>query len=327
MHVPVFHLPMLSVDEQASLVSLGASAFCDLIDTTARLDRNRHAAVQLPARHPDVDDRISFHASTLVKHTNLDAIATYHITATEANDVYCRTFHCLLTSVLYTLELPSAGRPYHYVAVRWLLLPSTLPWVKPRDVVVIEYMDSYVGRDGVPGFARCVHSIDHRCAPSLVATHGFVRGHFDHGHSFASRYATKSVCAGLLRHFDTLNERIYVHFHVLPRKISVSASTWRPDDFASTSCGDRTACTYCMQAFHLLRRPTLCETCHQILCKKCTRRITKTSRHRVCLTCYVRHEIDGSPRPIFAEPMLLESPGWSEFCARRPPDDRFVQSV
>ncbi|OQR97673.1 hypothetical protein ACHHYP_20464 [Achlya hypogyna] len=353
MLVPVFMLPLLTPDEQEALVRVGAAAFRNLVDATARLDRNRHAAVQLPARNADVDQRLTFSGTTVLKRATVEAVAAYHMAATEAPDVYCRTFHCLLTSVLYTLELPTAAHPYHYVAVRWLLLAPTLPWMKPRDVVVVEYMDAFVGRDGQRGWARCVHSIDHRCAPSLVATHGFVRGHFfqsgltalhdhsttmkahmllqcDQAHSFAARYTTKALCASLLRHFDTLNERLYVHFHVLPRKISVSASTWRTDDYASTARGDTSACLYCMQPFSILRRPTMCETCHQVLCKKCTRRITKSSKHRVCLTCYVRHEVDDSPPSFYHEPQLVDSPGWSEFVARRataPADDRFVLSV
>ncbi|OQR93796.1 hypothetical protein THRCLA_22281 [Thraustotheca clavata] len=285
MQVPTFLLPMLSKEEEEAIVAMGATAFTELLKQHVPLSTHKK-------------ESMTFHAKTLIAKSSIESIGNFHINAIESSENYCRTFHCLLTSVLYTLIAPSAQHPYQYVAVRWMLLPATLP-----------------------------------------STHGFVRGHFYNSgmvtldermpkinaymrlqwkqtHSFPARCLTKSLCKAQLRHFDTLNERLYVHYNILPRKISISGSTWRQptEEYASPLSNASSACTYCMQQFTLIRRPTLCETCNQILCKKCTRRITKSSKYRVCLTCYVRHEIEGCPRPIYRQPAQVHSPCWSELC-------------
>lgn len=78
---------------------------------------------------------------------------------------------------LYTFLSPTAEHPYRSCGMRWSLWHSPSALIRQRDIVYLEYMDTFVDERGRRGWARMTQSIEHRSCPSILDTHGIVRAH------------------------------------------------------------------------------------------------------------------------------------------------------
>ncbi|ETW04287.1 hypothetical protein H310_04607 [Aphanomyces invadans] len=355
----MFTSPQLSIEEQEMLVVVATNAFRNFIESTRLIGPKGALFKSASNTSINLAHASLFHGSTIVKGCTVGDVSAYHLTAMTSTENYCRVNQCIDTKLLYTLEVPTPDHPHHYLALRWFAMASSVPMVKPRDFVVLEYLDSFQDAHGRTGWARCIHSIDHRSAPSLLESHGYVRGNIqnsgivvyhddvesisranimllcDKKTSMASKLFVKSMIQGMFKHFDTLNERIQVYRHSmrLSQISSTASGVQRSPRSPSSQYGDneietadratRKHCVFCAKRFHLFRRPETCETCHQVVCSKCMRRITKTSKHKVCMSCFMQHQCgnlagnpftdclwmgDRSNRPSWAQSQASASP-------------------
>ncbi|KAF0700663.1 Aste57867_8841 [Aphanomyces stellatus] len=350
----IFTSPQLSVEEQEMLVEVATNAYRNFVESTRLIGPKGALFKSASNTSINLAHASLFHGSTIVKGCTVGDVSAYHLSAMTSTDRYCRVNQCIDTKLLYTLEVPTPDHPHHFLALRWFAMASTVPMVKPRDFVVLEYLDSFQDAHGRTGWARCIHSIDHRSAPSLLESHGYVRGHIqnsgivvyhdsvesvsranimllcDKKTSVASKIFVKSMIQGMFKHFDTLNERLQVYRHSmrLSQRSSTGSSFHQPSPQSGASFGadsdvmptnqakKRKHCVYCAKRFHIFRRPEECETCHQIVCHKCTRRITKSSKHKVCLSCFMRHQTLQVPDNPFMDCMMMSDdharPSWAQ---------------
>ncbi|CAK4095459.1 unnamed protein product [Aphanomyces euteiches] len=330
----IFTSPQLSIEEQEMLVDIASRAFHDFVESTRLIGPKGTLFRSANNKSISLPHASLFHGTTNIKGCTVGDVSAYHLAAMTSRDKYCRVNQCIDTKLLYTLEVPTPDHPHHYLALRWFAMESTLPMVKPRDFVVLEYLDSFQDAHGRTGWARCIHSIDHRSAPSLFESHGYIRGHIEnsgivvyHDHtdgvsranimllcdkktSITSKLFVKSMIRGMFKHFDTLNERLQVYRHsmrlsqrnsegsnVLSSPLSITSQT---EDIEISDSLKRTHCTLCSKRFHVFRRAEECETCHHTICSKCMRRITKASKHKLCVACFTQHQLfDTSDNTFF----------------------------
>ncbi|RHY14879.1 hypothetical protein DYB34_000217 [Aphanomyces astaci] len=216
----MFTSPQLSIEEQEMLVLVATNAFRNFIESTRLIGPKGALFKSASNTSINLAHASLFHGSTIVKGCTVGDVSAYHLTAMTSTESYCRVNQCIDTKLLYTLEVPTPDHPHHYLALRWFAMASTVPMVKPRDFVV---------------------------APSLLESHGYVRGNIqnsgivvyhddvdsisranimllcDKKTSMASKLFVKSMIQGMFRHFDTLNERIQVYRHSM--RLSQRSST------------------------------------------------------------------------------------------------------
>jgi ribosomal protein L40E len=59
--------------------------------------------------------------------------------------------------------------------MRWSLWHSPSKLIRQRDIVYLEYMDTFVDERGRRGWARMTQSLEHRSCPPLMGSHNIVR--------------------------------------------------------------------------------------------------------------------------------------------------------
>ncbi|RHZ10661.1 hypothetical protein DYB26_004532, partial [Aphanomyces astaci] len=233
----MFTSPQLSIEEQEMLVLVATNAFRNFIESTRLIGPKGALFKSASNTSINLAHASLFHGSTIVKGCTVGDVSAYHLTAMTSTESYCRVNQCIDTKLLYTLEVPTPDHPHHYLALRWFAMASTVPMVKPRDFVV---------------------------APSLLESHGYVRGNIqnsgivvyhddvdsisranimllcDKKTSMASKLFVKSMIQGMFRHFDTLNERIQVYRHSmrLSQRSSTGSGVNRSPRSPSSQYGD-----------------------------------------------------------------------------------------
>ncbi|KAF1313548.1 hypothetical protein FI667_g17259, partial [Globisporangium splendens] len=105
-----------------------------------------------------------------------------HATLEEVADVFFsdRTNAAIgfaASQQIYSLLEPSGEHPLRACGLRWSLWHSPSKLVRQRDILYIEYMDTFVDENGRRGWARLTQSIRHRSCPPLINSHGVVRAH------------------------------------------------------------------------------------------------------------------------------------------------------
>lgn len=81
------------------------------------------------------------------------------------------------SQLLYTFLDPTPDHPFRSCGLRWSLWHSPSALIRQRDIVYLEYMDTFVDERGRRGWARMTYSIEHRSCPPITDTHNIVRAH------------------------------------------------------------------------------------------------------------------------------------------------------
>ncbi|KAG7394692.1 hypothetical protein PHYBOEH_004816 [Phytophthora boehmeriae] len=76
---------------------------------------------------------------------------------------------------IYRFVAPTTEHPYRSCGLRWSLWHSPSKLIRQRDIVYLEYMDTFVDERGRRGWARMTQSLEHRSCPPLVGSHNVVR--------------------------------------------------------------------------------------------------------------------------------------------------------
>ncbi|KAG6961986.1 hypothetical protein JG687_00007383 [Phytophthora cactorum] len=76
---------------------------------------------------------------------------------------------------IYRFLAPTGEHPYRSCGMRWSLWHSPSKLIRQRDIVYLEYMDTFVDERGRRGWARMTQSLEHRSCPSLMGSHNIVR--------------------------------------------------------------------------------------------------------------------------------------------------------
>ncbi|KAJ0409795.1 hypothetical protein ATCC90586_005362 [Pythium insidiosum] len=159
---------VLYATEREELIEIAQEQFAMLFDVI----RLAKAAGSAP----------SSKATTIGKTTRATVFSPNKISATlhEVKDIFFSEHTQLATGSeqtqqIYSLLTPSTKHPMRSASVRWALWEAPSKMVRKRDVVYVEYMDSFVDENGRRGWARCTHSIEHRSCPSLANSHNVVR--------------------------------------------------------------------------------------------------------------------------------------------------------
>ncbi|TMW67816.1 hypothetical protein Poli38472_007488 [Pythium oligandrum] len=122
--------------------------------------------------------------TTIGKTTRATVYSTSRISASlsEVKDIFFSEHTHFATGFaqsqrLYSLMSPSNNHPMRSAAVRWSLWDSPSKMNRKRDILYVEYTDSFMDENGRRGWARCTHSIEHRSCPPLDSSHNVVRAH------------------------------------------------------------------------------------------------------------------------------------------------------
>ncbi|ETP01369.1 hypothetical protein, variant 1 [Phytophthora nicotianae CJ01A1] len=76
---------------------------------------------------------------------------------------------------IYRFLAPTDEHPYRSCGMRWSLWHSPSTLIRQRDIVYLEYMDTFVDERGRRGWARMTQSLEHRSCPPLMGSHNVVR--------------------------------------------------------------------------------------------------------------------------------------------------------
>ncbi|RLN94890.1 hypothetical protein BBJ28_00002434 [Nothophytophthora sp. Chile5] len=76
---------------------------------------------------------------------------------------------------IYRFLAPSAEHPFRSCGMRWSLWHSPSKLIRQRDIVYLEYMDTFVDERGRRGWARMTQSLEHRSCPPIMGSHNIVR--------------------------------------------------------------------------------------------------------------------------------------------------------
>ncbi|RLN88899.1 hypothetical protein BBJ28_00002224 [Nothophytophthora sp. Chile5] len=76
---------------------------------------------------------------------------------------------------IYRFMAPSAEHPFRSCGMRWSLWHSPSKLIRQRDIVYLEYMDTFVDERGRRGWARMTQSLEHRSCPPIMGSHNVVR--------------------------------------------------------------------------------------------------------------------------------------------------------
>lgn len=76
---------------------------------------------------------------------------------------------------IYRFLAPTKEHPYRSCGMRWSLWHSPSKLIRQRDIVYLEYMDTFVDERGRRGWARMTQSLEHRSCPPLMGSHNVVR--------------------------------------------------------------------------------------------------------------------------------------------------------
>lgn len=76
---------------------------------------------------------------------------------------------------IYRFLAPTPEHPYRSCGLRWSLWHSPSKLIRQRDIVYLEYMDTFVDERGRRGWARMTQSVEHRSCPPLMGSHNVVR--------------------------------------------------------------------------------------------------------------------------------------------------------
>uniref|UniRef100_K3W5B4 START domain-containing protein n=1 Tax=Globisporangium ultimum (strain ATCC 200006 / CBS 805.95 / DAOM BR144) TaxID=431595 RepID=K3W5B4_GLOUD len=154
--------------EREKLVTLGHREFADLF-ATIRFARSSGFGTKV--RSSARSTRATICVPTQI-----------HATLEEVADVFFsdRTNAAIgfaASQQIYSLVEPSDERPLRACGLRWSLWHSPSKLVRQRDILYIEYMDTFVDENGRRGWARVTRSIHHRSCPPLLHSHNVVRAH------------------------------------------------------------------------------------------------------------------------------------------------------
>ncbi|KAL4123926.1 hypothetical protein PRIC2_009770 [Phytophthora ramorum] len=122
------------------------------------------------------------HISSFARTTRATVCAetTMHATIPELVDVFLgdRTNAAIgfaQSRQIYRFLAPTAEHPFRSCGMRWSLWHSPSKLIRQRDIVYLEYTDTFVDERGRRGWARMTQSLEHRSCPSLKSSHNVVR--------------------------------------------------------------------------------------------------------------------------------------------------------
>uniref|UniRef100_K3W5B5 FYVE-type domain-containing protein n=1 Tax=Globisporangium ultimum (strain ATCC 200006 / CBS 805.95 / DAOM BR144) TaxID=431595 RepID=K3W5B5_GLOUD len=189
---------------------------------------------------------------------------------------------------LYTLAEPSKASPMRCAGVRWSRWKSTSKLVSDRDMIYVEYMDTFTDPvAGRRGWARCTKSIVHPVCPESQHPDGPVRAQLHCSGIIMHETDTYGELeATLLVHMDTQGMPAFVaqkalnsrkkslqHInHVLKLTRQMSGTPQSDDDMVlggGSLTGDERACRSCNEHVSKWTRVRHCRYCDATLCKPC----------------------------------------------------------
>ncbi|OQS07069.1 hypothetical protein THRCLA_00931 [Thraustotheca clavata] len=270
------------------------------------------------------------YASTVVQES-FPAVRARYSTIIHQRDEYCRVFTLVDTHILCIVQAPGVCRgEWHTpstasIVLRWMAWKPTIVNAKPRDYLVLEYIDTIVNAKGERCYGRVWHSVSHRACPHQ---YGFERQVMVHsGDVLFSNSESKTVFAVrvMLYQVNSIKTHIpkWVAERLLRREIRQQYQShldlllWNhtpmdvypvdasqvieldadDSDFYMLECNTKyesIECDLCNKKFGIFRFKFNCLECDKIICKKCStgfntlrnKTMKDIKRNRVCFSCY-----------------------------------------
>ncbi|KAF0692732.1 Aste57867_16190 [Aphanomyces stellatus] len=238
-----------------------------------------------------------------------EVIDLFRTDTTEMAKEYCqRVGKGLVDAVnLYTLATPSSDSPTR-ISLKWILAKSALDGVvRKRDGCVLECDHLFYLPDGRRGWVRSFKSVPLACCPNFEASLGYIRvNQRGTGHVFIESDRPGYVQAAYLHNCDTGGHLVewlasagikkrcenLVDIDRFLRENRLSRGRWLSsiDLLPLTS---RKNCFHCQKQFGLLRKPSNCRQCGQVVCGNCNvlwnvKIYNQWTRARACVLCSVR---------------------------------------
>lgn len=260
--------------------------------------------------------------TTIGKTTRATVVSSARIQAslTEVKDIFCseHTHYATgfaQTQQIYSLLTPSNTHPMRSAALRWSLWDSPSKMVRKRDIVYVEYTDSFVDEHGRKGWARCTHSIEHRSCPPLENSHNVVRAHlYCSGSTYTETDEPGVLEVTTIFDVDTRGVPAWLSKIVALRKAESAANVehlirlsrvMTDEDDPEVKLIDfhykGKLCRGCGDRLSKWSAPRKCRECKEPLCKSCSDVVYYNSDERkklkhICVYCVDNEIADGEQR-------------------------------
>lgn len=266
--------------------------------------RNGHTIV-----HRAVGHQCAVRCRRLIK-ASLNELS--EVLITDSTYMYQRRMRHLYPSfingmVLDTIVPRTKEIPYRYLGIKWAAFKYPGHF-RPREFLVIEYVDQRKDRQGQTILFQAKRSIPFYNLPECIENKGYARGSiFMEGLIFTVQHeGRESVDARYCFHADVkIGERVVTK--LIEKETSKVLDRW--EDYINfirlstfffahqvnqIPAEQRTHCQICVREFRLSRRRYSCQLCGEVVCHPCTIRkpvdllILRQNSIRVCIKCLLK---------------------------------------
>ncbi|RHY26593.1 hypothetical protein DYB32_007470 [Aphanomyces invadans] len=219
---------------------------------------------------------------------------------------------------IYTLNLPSARAPRHYIGMQWMVFESPSSLIKHRDFCVLECQDEFTDGSQRLGWARSLTSIKTPWCPDLDRSSGIIRGSmfrtgciFTETDSPGRLDATYFVqmdykgsvpkamqVSGMRRHVKGILP--LVESFILQGRLRETPFLTEPELVPTTA---RRSCHVCHLVFGAFHRRRRCRKCGEVVCVGCSSHVAFDEldglKLRICTACIMHVMLpDEFPNPM-----------------------------
>ncbi|KAG1703538.1 hypothetical protein DVH05_007484 [Phytophthora capsici] len=205
---------------------------------------------------------------------------------------------------IYRFLAPTIDHPFRSCGMRWSLWHSPSKLIRQRDIVYLEYMDTFVDERGRRGWARMTQSLEHRSCPPLVSSHNVVRAflhccgtvytetddphvleaitYYDADTQGVPPWMTKIVANRKAKNPHNLEHLIRLE-HVMTEGMD-------PDASAREKQVNSKLCVGCNAVLSKWGRHRRCRDCSELICKSCSDVVYcaiqgRKKLNRICVHC------------------------------------------
>ncbi|KAG7382559.1 hypothetical protein PHYPSEUDO_004758 [Phytophthora pseudosyringae] len=205
---------------------------------------------------------------------------------------------------IYRFLVPTAEHPFRSCGMRWSLWHSPSKLIRQRDIVYLEYTDTFVDERGRRGWARMTQSLEHRSCPPLVGSHNIVRAflhccgtvytetddaavldattYYDADTQGVPPWMTKIVANRKAKNPHNLEHLIRLE-HVLKDGMD-------PDSSVQETHVNAKLCVGCNDVLPKWGRHRKCRDCSEFICKSCSDVVYcaiqgRKKLNRICVHC------------------------------------------
>ncbi|KAG6587338.1 uncharacterized protein IUM83_03083 [Phytophthora cinnamomi] len=205
---------------------------------------------------------------------------------------------------IYRFLAPTREHPYRCCGMRWSLWHSPSKLIRQRDIVYLEYMDTFVDERGRRGWARMTQSLEHRSCPPLMGSHNVVRAflhccgtvytetdkpnileavtYYDADTQGVPPWMTKIVASRKAKNSHNLEHLIRLE-HVMKEGVDPGSS------FQENHLNAK-LCAGCNAVLPKWGRHRKCRDCGELICKSCSDVVYcaiqgRKKLDRICVHC------------------------------------------